>query len=177
MVLRYAICWRLNRWLEPVKAKPKKRRVKQSSPNFLTNCPQTRTLVFIPSGGLNKFDVRRRFENNRATHFQPNRSLSSALTCSQGIPSCGLASKSARRRSSSAACSGVRSGSYPSSTMISQKSCASLILSSLGRAFAASRISVALTSSFYYDSLELQADNCVCTNSSFCLLPSSFPRP
>jgi hypothetical protein len=78
------------------------------------------------------------------THFQPKRLLSSALTCSQGIPSCGLASKSARRRSSSAACSGVRSGSHPSSMMISQKSCASLILSSCGRAFAASRISVAV---------------------------------
>jgi hypothetical protein len=106
--------------------------------------PQTWPLFFIPNNGLNKFETCWRFENAQPVHFQPNRLLRSALTCSQGIPACGLASKSARRRSSSAACSGVRSGSYPSSTMISQKSCASLILSSFGRAFAASRISVAL---------------------------------
>jgi hypothetical protein len=106
--------------------------------------PQTWALSFIPNSRLIIFNTCGRFENEPETHFQPKRLLSSALTCSQGIPSCGLASKSARRRSSSAACSGVRSGSYPSSAMISQKSCASLILSSRGRAFAASRISVAL---------------------------------
>ena len=100
-----------------------------------------------------------RFENNLATHFQPNRCFISALTFSQGIPSCGLASNSATRRSSSAACSGERSGSCSSSPMISQKSCASLILSSCGRAFAASSISVALMSVIYREGLELQADN------------------
>jgi len=106
--------------------------------------PQSWALFFIPNCSLNEFEARRPFENVPAAHFQPKRWLSSALTCSQGIPSCGLASKSARRRSSSAACSGVRSGSYPSSVIISQKSCASLIRSSCGRAFAASRISDAL---------------------------------
>jgi hypothetical protein len=106
--------------------------------------PQTWTLWFIPRSRLVIFSACKRFENEPETHFQPKRLLSSALTCSQGIPSCGLASKSARRRSSSVACSGVKSGSNPSSTMMSQKSCASLILSSCGRAFAALRISVAL---------------------------------
>ncbi len=105
---------------------------------------QTWAPLFIPNGCLVIFNPCSRFENEPETHFQPNRLLSSALTCSQGIPSCGLASKSARRRSSSAACSGVRSESYPSSATISQKSCASLILSSFGSAFAALRISAAL---------------------------------
>jgi hypothetical protein len=62
-------------------------------------------------------------------HFRPKRLLSSALTCSHGIPSCGLASKSARRRASSAACSGVGSGSYPFSWMLLQTPCASSIRS------------------------------------------------
>ena len=93
---------------------------------------------------LRSFGGRRESNHSVPFHFQPKRSLSSALTCSQGIPSCGLASNSARRRSSSAACSLVRSGSYPSPATISQNSCASLILSSCGRAFAASRISVAV---------------------------------
>jgi hypothetical protein len=58
-------------------------------------------------------------------HFQPKRFLSSVWTCSHGIPLCGLASKSARRRSSSAICSGVGSGSYPFSWMLAQTRCAS----------------------------------------------------
>jgi hypothetical protein len=120
---------------------------------------QTRTLLFIPNDRLIIFGTGNRSENEPETHFQPKRLLTSALTRSQGIPSCGLASNSATRRSSSAASSGVRSGSYPSSATISQKSCASLILSSCGRAFAASRISVAFMSVIYRDALELQADN------------------
>jgi hypothetical protein len=54
-------------------------------------------------------------------------------------------------------------------------SCASLSLSSCGRAFAASRISAALMSVIYRDRQELQADICASTISSFILLPSSFP--
>jgi hypothetical protein len=106
--------------------------------------PESGTLSFILSNGFFKLQTGSRLENDRQAHFQPKRLLRPASTCSQGIPSWGFFSKSARRRSSSAACSGVKSGSYPSSTMISQKSCASLILSSCGSAFAALRISVAL---------------------------------
>src|SRR5256886_5018029 len=69
---------------------------------------------------VNKFSASRRLENERKAHFQPKRLLKSASTCSQGIPSWGFFSKSARRRSSSAACSAVRSGSYPFSMMFVQ---------------------------------------------------------
>ena len=110
---------------------------------------ETRLFTFIPCNRLNQFSASRRFENERKSHFQPKRLLRSASTCSQGIPSCGFFSKSARRRSSSAACSGVKSGSYPSSTTMSQKSCASLILSACGSAFAALRISLALMPIIY----------------------------
>ena len=120
---------------------------------------QTRTLPFIPASGFNIFHARRRFENGRTTHFQPNRSLSSASTCSNGIPSSGLARKSARRPSSSAACSGVKSGSRSSSAINSQNSCASLIRSSRGRALAASRISDALMVQFYSHLTARQAAN------------------
>jgi hypothetical protein len=106
--------------------------------------PKTWALFFVPCRSLGELQACFGSKNNPEAHFRPKRSLSSALTCSQGMPSCGLASKSARRRSSSAFCWGVKSGSYPSSTMISQKSCASLIRSSGGSALAASRISRAL---------------------------------
>jgi len=105
--------------------------------------------TFIPCNRLNQFSARCWFEKERKAHFQPKRLLRSASTCSQGIPSRGLFSKSARRRSSSADCSGVKSGSNPSSATISQKSCASLILSACGSAFAALRISLALMPIIY----------------------------
>jgi hypothetical protein len=105
---------------------------------------KSRSLPFVPSSSLCKLQSRFALKNDPETHFRPKRSLSSAFTCSQGMPSCGLASKSARRRSSSAICSGLKSGSNPSSIIISQKSCANLIRSSFGRALAASRISRAL---------------------------------
>ena len=108
---------------------------------------ETRTLSLIPSHSLLKLQTRCRLENDRQAHCQPKRLLRSASTCSHGIPSAGFFSKSARRRSNSAACSGVSSGLHPSSTMISQKSCASLIRSACGSAFAASRISDAFIDS------------------------------
>jgi len=123
--------------------------------------PQTGALFFMPRNGLNKLGARRWFESDRTAHFHPKRLLRSALTCSQGIPSRGLVSKSAKRRSSSAACSGVRSGSYSSSVVIPKMSCASLILSSCGRAFAASRISVALMLQKYPRFAGRQATNLI----------------
>lgn len=143
-------------------------RTLQSTIDFQTELSaQTRALLLIPCSRLIQFNACKCLENEPKTHFQPKRCFISALTCSQGIPSSGLASNSAIRRSSSAASSGVRSGSYPSSTMISQKSWASLILSSLERAFAASRISVAFISEIYRAALNLQADFWVRANSLF----------
>jgi len=101
-------------------------------------------LAFIPSNRLVEFQTRSRFENDRKAHFQPKRWLRSASTCSQGIPSRGFFSNSARRRSSSAACSGVKSGSNPSSMRSSLIFRASSIRSSSGRVFAALNNSVAL---------------------------------
>jgi hypothetical protein len=64
--------------------------------------PESGTLSFIPSNGFFKLQTGSGFENDRKTHFQPKRLLRSASTCSQGIPSWGFFSKSAKRRSSSA---------------------------------------------------------------------------
>jgi hypothetical protein len=81
-------------------------------------------LFFIPSDRFLKFTPRRRFENEVEAHFHPNRFFKSACTCSQGIPSRGFLSNSARRRSSSAACSLVKSGSIqPSSSPNSVQIC------------------------------------------------------
>jgi hypothetical protein len=102
------------------------------------------TLAFIPSNRLVEFKPCNRFENDRKTHFQPKRLLRSASTCAQGTPSRGFFSNSARRRSSSAACSGVKSGSNPSSMRSSLIFRASSIRSSSGRVFAALNNSVAL---------------------------------
>ena len=91
-----------------------------------------------------KLHTRGGVENERKSHFQPKRLLRSASTCSQGIPARGFFSKSARRRSSSADCSGVKSGSHPLPAMSSHKPWAISIRSLSGSAFAAARISAAL---------------------------------
>ena len=137
--------------------------------------PQPRTFSFIPSNGFFKLQTGSGFENNQQPHFQPKRLLRPASTCSQGIPSWGFFSKSARRRSSSAACSGVRSGSYPCPETFSQRSCANLMRSFSGRDVAARRISVALMALIYRVSSGVQAVFSCRVNSSFILHPSSFP--
>jgi len=58
-------------------------------------------------------------------YFRPCLAFISALICSHGIPACGFFCISSARRSSSAACSGVSSQSYPLSTMFVQTCCAS----------------------------------------------------
>lgn len=110
---------------------------------------QTRALIFIPNNGLEKFGFRFRLEEGIEIHHQPKRCRNSALTCSKGIPDRGFFSKSARRRSSSADCSGVKSGSYPLPVMSSHKPWAISIRSSSGSAFAAARISDALMALIY----------------------------
>lgn len=81
--------------------------------------------------------------------FARSRCSISAKTSSAGIPRSGCLSASSARRSSSAICSGVSSGSYPCSEMSSQSSCASSMRSFNGRAIAAFRISVALMAGIY----------------------------
>jgi len=71
----------------------------------------------------------------------------SAETTSAEAPRPGFFSASSARRSNSAASSGVSSGSVSADVINSKKSCASLTRSFSGRAFAASRISVALIKS------------------------------
>jgi len=105
--------------------------------------------AFMPNNRLVEFKPCNRFEDDRKAHCQPNRLLRSASTCSQGIPSRGFFSNSARRQSSSEACSGVRSGSKPFPAMSSHKSCASLMRLSSGSALAAAKTSVALMAAIY----------------------------
>ncbi len=90
----------------------------QNLNNFLGKfLSETGNLIFIPNDCLKKLGFRFRLEDKLKTHHQPKRCFISALTCSQGIPSWGFFSKSARRRSSSAICSGVKSGAIqPSSS-------------------------------------------------------------
>ena len=128
----------------------------------LKNClgkllSQAGRFIFIPSNGLEEFGLGFRLEKRIQIHHQPKRSRISALTCSKGIPRRGFFSNSARRRSSSAACSGVKSGSYPSSMRSSLSRCASSIRSASGRVFAALNNSVALMASIYSVDLLAQA--------------------
>src|ERR1039458_409411 len=53
-------------------------------------------LTFIPRNRLFKFKKCRWLKNHRQAHCHPKRLLSLASTCSQGIPSLGFFSKSAR---------------------------------------------------------------------------------
>jgi hypothetical protein len=84
-------------------------------------------------------------------HRIPKRFRMSALTCSHGIPSWGFFSKSARRRSSSAVCSGVKSGfPHPSSSPYSSNTrSTNARFSSVGIGRICSMSSVALMSSIY----------------------------
>jgi hypothetical protein len=95
----------------------------QSLNNFLSEfLSEAGNLIFIPNDCLKEFGLRLWLENKLKTHHQPKRCFISALTCSQGIPLWGVFSKSARRRSSSAICSGVKSGStHPSSSPYSSQ--------------------------------------------------------
>jgi hypothetical protein len=63
------------------------------------------------------------------THYQPKRFFISALTGSHRMPRSGCFIASSARRSSSAICSGVSSGSYPFSVIFCQTRWASLMRS------------------------------------------------
>ena len=108
-------------------------------------------LVLVPYDGLEEFKFRFGPEAKLEIHHQPKRSRISALTCSHGIPLWGFFSKSARRRSSSAVCSGVKSGfPHPSSSPYSSKTrSTNARFSSVGIGRICSMSSVALMSSIY----------------------------
>jgi hypothetical protein len=116
-------------------------------------------LRFIPSDGFLEFRQGCRFESDRETHFQPKRLLRFASTCSQGMQSWGFFSKSARRRSSSADCSGVSSKSpYFSKTFSASACCSSGDNSSI-----CSRICAALMAAIY-PAESLAQDEVSCVN-------------
>src|SRR5687768_8956614 len=80
---------------------------------------ETRAFSLIPLNRFIEFDPRCGFEADYSAHFQPNRCLTSARTCSQGIPFSGCFRNSSALRSSSASISGVSpNGSAPSSDQI-----------------------------------------------------------
>jgi hypothetical protein len=112
---------------------------------------QAGTFIFVPGNCFGELQFGGEAENQARVHFQPKRCFSSAWTCSQGIPSWGFFSKSASRRSSSAICSGVKSGStHPSSSPNSSQTCsinARFSSDGIGRIFSMS--SVALMSVIY----------------------------
>lgn len=124
-----------------------------------------------------KLPFRLFFDDNAKRHLvSRNRFSMSATTSPSGRQRSGCSKACWARRSSSAICSGVKSGSYPSSVMISQKSCASLMRSSCGRAFAASRISVVLMPAIYRTNSPAQAQFFVAWASPF-VIPNSRSTP
>src|ERR1019366_3424763 len=129
-------------------------------------------LRFIPSHRLLKFRKCRRLENYRKTHCHPKRLLSLASTCSQGIPSWGFFSKSARRRSSSADCSGVSSSSKAPN--FSQTISATACCSARGKCSICSRISVALMALIYSDGSSVQARFLCRVDLAFLFQPAIF---
>ena len=79
--------------------------------------PQAGLAFFIPGYRLEEFQPGLRLEGHPPERFLANRVLISFSICFKGIPLLGFFSNSAMRRSSSAICSGVRSGStHPSSS-------------------------------------------------------------
>src|SRR5438067_1667825 len=84
----------------------------QCGAHFLVKiAPQTRFSTIIPSDRLKQFCPGDPPKGQFHGCFQPKRFSMSASTSFQGTPSSGLASRSAIRRSISAACSGVRASS------------------------------------------------------------------
>jgi hypothetical protein len=100
---------------------------------------------FIPINSLIPLRFRVRRSNDFESHFLASkRFLISTETSSTGVPRPGCFKASSARRSSSAICSGVKSGSSPCSMRSSLSFCASSIRSANGRVFAALNNSVAV---------------------------------
>ena len=103
----------------------------------------------------------RQRQKPQSLHFQPKRLCISSRTCSHGMPSPGFFRNSSARRSSSSACSGVRSGSNhpissPNSDQISSTNCR---FSSVGKVRTCSIISARLMLTSYPFLPEFQAGN------------------
>jgi hypothetical protein len=138
--------------LRPATDSLKMTRIGQRTPkrNFhfqLKLAAKSRASRFIPGNRLLEFQTRLASEDDRKAHCQPKRLLRSASTCSQGIPSRGSLSNSARRRSSSAACSGV--SAFSKSPYFSRTISATSSRSAKGNFSICSRISVALMAEIY----------------------------
>jgi len=118
---------------------------------------QIRRFSGIPSNSLKEFGLGFWLKKGIEIDHQPKRCLISASTCFKGIPRRGFFSNSARRRSSSAACSEVRSGSIPSSLRSSLSRRANSIRSASGRAFTALNSSIVLIAAIYSANFALQA--------------------
>jgi len=118
----------------------------EKSLKFVVESPTHASLAcLIPIHRLIPFPLGFGFRNDFERHFLARRRfLISADTSSIGVPRPGCVRASSARRSSSAACSGVKSGSYPSSRRSSLSFRASSIRSASGRVFAALNNSVAL---------------------------------
>jgi len=117
---------------------------------------QTRTFILIPGNGLREFSPGGGLKNERAVHHQPKRRRISALTCSNGTPARGFFSKSASRRSNSAACSGVNSSSKSPNS--SQTFSATSYCSAGGSRRICSNISDALMTLIYPVGASVQAE-------------------
>jgi len=87
--------------------------------------------------------------NDSSFHVQPCRFRNSARTSSHEVPSFGFLRNSSARRSSSANCSVVRSGSYPSAAIVSQIWSANRTRSAKGNALACSNSSALPMSAIY----------------------------
>jgi hypothetical protein len=92
-----------------------------------------------------------------AHRFARRPASNSAKTCSADFPRPGFFKASSARQSSSATCSGVSSGSLPSSAIESHNSCASSMRSFNGKDLAALKISVALMPASYPRPVATQA--------------------
>ena len=120
-----------------------------------------RPLLLIPGNRSGKFRPGGRLKNDHLVHHQPKRRRISALTFSRGIPARGACSKSASRRSNSAACSGVNSDSTspsPAQTFSAMSYC-----SSGGNRRICSKMSDALMSLIYRVKASAQAEFPVCS--------------
>jgi len=125
--------------------------------NLLGKCfSKSRPFLFVPGNYPGKFRPRGWLKNEHLVHSQPKRCRISALTFSKGIPARGSFSKSASRRSNSAACSAGNSASTspsPAQTFSAMSYC-----SSSGNRRICSKISDALMCLIYRVKISTQAE-------------------
>ncbi len=133
---------------------------------------QTRLLFVIPEDGIFKFQPRLRLKDYLAGHARraARRSLSSARTCSHGIPVSGLRRSRSARRSNSASCSGDGSAAN-----LARKTSKTSRCSSRGSLRNSSTTSATLMATIYSFQFATQASFSARADSSFIIHHSSFP--